>query len=255
MREFPTPPDGYEIVDREAEPGTEVDSRTWLICYPERPSCTGWRRPGTGAGLWSVSEFPHDAVLARPIRKPTCDGSTSTCGPECWTPSVVDVGPSKRAADSETAPVPASPWVRASERQPPAGIEVPTWRDGAALGWKRRPNNHPCHDLPEDVEWLDLEAVDRLAAENDRLREELVNEREISGARIAELEKELDRCRDSGSENVRLRSELRRARDTEISLLRTVDQLRREKERGPVELTFSELVRMAVRDQPFDPEA
>lgn len=148
----PTPPDGYEIVDREDESGTEVDSRTWLICYPERPSCTGWRRPGTGAGLWSVSEFPHDAVLARPIRKPA-----------------------------------ASPWVLASERQPPSGVIVANRvTDGAWCGCVG------VAPIMHGLEWLDLDGVDRLAAENDRLREELVNEREISGARIAKLQAERD---------------------------------------------------------------
>lgn len=151
--EAPAPPEGYEeTTDFEAEAVIGAD---WImkVDYGTWVPCTNT----AGMTIANFRRYVCDSArLARPIRKPE--------------------------------PAPRSFWVPASVRQPPAGMEVPTWRDDRAFGWKYRPNNHPCHGLPGDVTWLDLDAAEAIATERDRLAAE--NER--LRARVAELERDID---------------------------------------------------------------
>lgn len=145
--EAPAPPEGYEIVDSEAEPNAVIQ-KGWKV-YGRGNWEDAYLAVGKSITAWIDESW---TAVARPIRKP--------------------------------APAPRSFWVRASERQPPMERRVPIRGDVAGFlgyatvdvsgNWYLN-GKLSINDSLSLKEWLDLDAAEAIAAERDRLADE--NER------------------------------------------------------------------------------
>lgn len=199
-------PDGYEVVQRERLPKRALVQGTWMRWYGSK-----WRSMARGG--WLVTDSPQ-AIYAAPadeLRELYAQGDAEREQPAALSaeqiaayraalrrssgavsvgddhlPALLDAYEA-RVAQEQPATAPTSPWVSAAERQPPVDATVPVTLAGHPwIGQRWCVRLHG--PVPERNAWLDLAAVDRLAAENAAL----VRERDEARAEMADARRGWD---------------------------------------------------------------